>query len=191
MINIIYGLRDPRNDLYCYIGKSSVGNKRALSHLTKSHSSKVNEWIKELNNNWLYPLIDIIEEVDSLDDLMEREKYWIRYYYNLNPNLLNICLIPKNINNIRTKEDDEKFDYLCRIIIDIPNILKKERLARKMTQDKVAKLIGINRSTIVTIENNGCSHLRSIIQYITALKKNDIKTNILTEKSISKQKRLK
>jgi hypothetical protein len=43
MKNIIYGLKDPRNDVYCYIGKSTVGEKRALSHLTKSHSKKVQE----------------------------------------------------------------------------------------------------------------------------------------------------
>ena len=60
MKNIIYGLRDPRNDVYQYIGKSTVGSKRALQHLIKSHSEKVNEWVANLNENWLYPLVDII-----------------------------------------------------------------------------------------------------------------------------------
>lgn len=46
--NIIYGLRDPRNDVYQYIGKSTIGESRPLQHLTKSHSSNVNNWVKEL-----------------------------------------------------------------------------------------------------------------------------------------------
>ena len=50
MENIIYGLRDPRNDVYQYIGKSTVGSKRALEHLTLSHSDKVNEWVKNANS---------------------------------------------------------------------------------------------------------------------------------------------
>ena len=52
MINIIYGLRDPRNDVYQYIGKSSVGAKRAIQHLTKSHSESVNCWVDMLANDW-------------------------------------------------------------------------------------------------------------------------------------------
>ena len=46
--NIIYGLRDPRNDVYQYIGKSTVGVKRPISHLTKSHSPKVKEWEEKM-----------------------------------------------------------------------------------------------------------------------------------------------
>ena len=61
MINIVYGLRDPRNDVYQYIGKSTVGEKRPLQHLTKSHSDTVNEWVKLLEDQWLYPQIDVIE----------------------------------------------------------------------------------------------------------------------------------
>ena len=46
--NIIYGLRDPRNDVYQYIGKSTVGKNRPLQHLCKSHSDFVNKWVEEL-----------------------------------------------------------------------------------------------------------------------------------------------
>ena len=78
-MNIIYGLKDPRNDVYQYIGKSTVGNKRALQHLKKSHSSKVNEWVALLESKWLYPIVDILEEVEDVDELNEREKHWINY----------------------------------------------------------------------------------------------------------------
>ena len=36
--NLIYGLRDPRNDVYKYIGKTTIGVKRPLKHLIKSHN---------------------------------------------------------------------------------------------------------------------------------------------------------
>jgi hypothetical protein len=82
--NIVYGLRDPRNDVYYYIGKSSVGMS-PMTHLVESHSEKVNAWVTELKEKGYFPLIDIIEEVEDLDDLSEREKYWIAYYYEINP----------------------------------------------------------------------------------------------------------
>ena len=63
MNNIVYGLKDPRNDVYMYIGKSTVGDSRALQHLTKSHSEKINEWVKELEDKWLYPIVEIISEM--------------------------------------------------------------------------------------------------------------------------------
>jgi len=65
MLNIIYGLRDPRNDVYNYIGKSTVGNSRPLEHLKRSHSKEVREWGIYLESKGLTMIIDIIEEVDK------------------------------------------------------------------------------------------------------------------------------
>jgi hypothetical protein len=119
MVNIIYGLRDPRNDVYQYIGKSSVGSKRAIQHLTKSHSDSVNSWVGMLANDWLYPIVDIIEEVEEIENLIEREKFWINYYHNINPNLLNIKSIEKPLKNVRTEEDEADFNvYASELICD-------------------------------------------------------------------------
>ena len=52
MKNIIYGLADTRNDLVYYVGKTTTNIKRPLSHLTKSHSEDVNNWIKSVRDNW-------------------------------------------------------------------------------------------------------------------------------------------
>lgn len=182
MINIIYGLRDPRNDVYQYIGKSTVGNKRALQHLTKSHSDKVNKWVSLLEEDWLYPLVDIIEEVENLDDLSEREKYWIDYYYNINPDLLNIQSKPKEINNFLSEEDEEEFNYLLRIISKLPIMLKKQRIIRKLSQKKMAELIGVNRWSISQLENGNNVNFKTIYNYILALKGNDIKTKLISER---------
>jgi DNA-binding XRE family transcriptional regulator len=174
MINIIYGLRDPRNDVYQYIGKSTVGNERAIQHLKKSHSEKVNEWIKTLEKNWQYPIIDMIEKVDDIENLIEREKYWIEYYYNINPNLLNIQSIPSTLQNLRTEEDEINFNFLCNIIQDIPKILKKERLCRNLTQEELAKKMGAHRNTIIYCENDRNVNLKTIQDYIRTLKGVDI-----------------
>ena len=188
MINIIYGLKDPRNDVYQYIGKSSVGSKRALTHLTKSHSEIVNEWISSLNENWLYPIVEIIEEVDDINQLSEREEYWIEYYYSINPMLLNKKLISKNLNNIRSEEEENDFNCLVRLCYNIHTILKNERLYRNITQEEMSKKLGINRSTLSLLESGHNVGFDIIQKYIITLKGIDILTkekNQRTKKRVS------
>ena len=174
MINIIYGLRDPRNDVYQYIGKSTVGTKRALQHLTQSHSERVNEWVKKLGEDWLYPSVDVIEEVENLEDLTEREKYWIGYYHDINPDLLNILSINYPLQNIRSEEDENNFNFLSLVIQDIPKILKKERLFRNLTQDELSKEMKVARSTISLCERGENVTLKIVQDYIRTLKGIDI-----------------
>lgn len=186
-MNIIYGLRDPRNDVYQYIGKSTVGNRRALQHLTKSHSDKVNEWVGFLESNWLYPLVDIIEEVEDINDLSKREEYWINYYYDINPELLNVMLIDKSINYIRTDEDEKEFDFLLSILSKLPSILKKERLYRKLSQDELAKVMNASRSTVSLCENSKDVKFSTIQKYLLTLKGLDILTKS-SGKAVSKNR---
>jgi len=172
MKNIVYGLKDPRNDVYQYIGKSTVGDSRALQHLTKSHSPKVNEWIEELNSIWLCPIVEIIEEVEDVNDLAEKEKYYINYYLSINPNLLNIMLVDSNINKIRTNDDASDFENLVDLMPKISSILKNERLYRGLTQYKVAELIGCSVRTISSLEHNADVNINTIKKYFLVL--NDI-----------------
>lgn len=174
MINIIYGLRDPRNDVYQYIGKSTVGVSRPLQHLIHSHSDKVNEWVAKLGENWLYPIIDIIEEVEELDDLSEREKYWINHYYEINPNLLNIQNVITPLQNKMTEEDEAAFYYISSIISDLPSLLKKGRMCRGLTQGELSKEMGVSRSTVSLCERGGNVQLKVIQQYLRTLKGIDI-----------------
>ena len=183
MINIIYGLRDPRNDTYQYIGKSTVVTKRALSHLTKSHSIRVNEWVATLEQDWLYPIIDIIEEVSDINELPEREKYWIEYYSEINPNLFNIQLKEPSLPNKITQEDEDKFHYLSSVIRDLHLILRKERLCRGITQEEFSKEMGIARSTLSLLERGENVYLKYVIIYIQTLKKTDIISKMCPERA--------
>lgn len=179
--NIIYGLRDPRNDVYQYIGKSTVGESRPLQHLTKSHSSNVNNWVKELADNWLYPKVDIIEEVDDINDLPTREKYWVDYYYAINPELLNIQLLPQVVQT-RSDEDNENFNNMVTAVFNIGALLKKERVYRKLTQQDLANKMGVSRTTVNMLENNGNVTISVIQKAVLILKEIDIKTKLLSER---------
>jgi DNA-binding XRE family transcriptional regulator len=187
MINIIYGLRDPRNDVYQYIGKSTVGSKRALKHLTESHSPKVNEWIEKLSENWLYPIVDIIEEVENLDDLAEREEFWINHYHYINPDLLNIMLVEKPLNKTRTTEDEAEFNFLVSICYRMHEILKKERLFRNITQEEMANEMGVSRSAISECENGANVSMRIINKYIITLKGIDIVRKTYNQRTSKKK----
>lgn len=180
MKNIIYGLKDPRNDVYYYIGKSSVGNKRALQHLLKSHSEKVNNWVNEIRNNGLNPIVDLIEEVERMNNLIDREKYWVNYYSKNNPEILNTYLIEnehknkKRINEekpVRTETDKEKFETLLGIVDQIHIIIKNERIFSDMNQGTLAKKAGIARNTIVNLETGhenqiGLGNIKKILKVL-------------------------
>lgn len=186
--NLIYGLRDPRNDVYYYIGKSTVGEDRPLSHLTKSHNDAVNIWIDELKQLGLVPYVDIIEKDIMLEQLIDREKYWIDYHYSINPDLFNILSLSISVNKMRTDEDDDKFNSLIRIILDLGNILKNERVSRNLTQEELAEKAELSRSTVSLCENGNNVTLDAIKRYIAVLKGIDILDKNLSQKRVSKRK---
>lgn len=154
----------------------------------------VNQWVLELRNKWLYPLIDIIEEVDDLDDLPEREKYWINYYYDINPSLLNIRLVvhADEKNHLYVGSDRENFDLLDSVIGNVASILKRGRLCRGITQEEMAQKIGIVRSTLSLLERGENVSLFIVQQYTRELKGIDILTNAYGARSRkSKRKTIK
>ena len=177
MINIIYGLRDPRNDVYQYIGKSTVGTERALSHLAKSHSPRINEWVVALAEKGLCPIVDIIEEVDKIELLIEKEKYWINYYHNINPELLNVLSIDHPLQNIRDDEDDKSFTFLVKIMPNISAILRKERLYRNLTQRDMALRANLSYGSLHSFELGKSIGLGMVIKYINALSETAIISN--------------
>jgi DNA-binding XRE family transcriptional regulator len=184
--NLIYGLKDPRNDVYYYIGKTTIGKERPLNHLIRSHNKNISDWVNKLECLGLVPIIDIIEKDLSLDFLAEREKFWIEYYYQLNKDLFNVQLLSKNINKIRTQEDDDKFNYLVNLIFDIGNTLRNERICRRITQHELAKKANLSRSTISLCESGGNITVDAIKKYLAALKELNILTKNLDSIRVGK-----
>ena len=186
--NIIYGLRDPRNDVYYYIGKTTVGVDRPLSHLTESHSVNVNEWVENIRSNGIQPKIDIIEEVTDINELTIREKYWIDYYYHINNELLNIQCLPKEIGEMRSDVTDSEFDKLTDIIDKVPTILRRERLMRGISQTELSEMTGMSRSTISLVEKGVNVTYNSMVLYknaITSIERvSDIHTQRVRKKKL-------
>lgn len=87
----IYKLINPIDNVIRYIGiTSKTLQKRLKSHINdkKSNIHKIN-WINKLKSNDLFPIIELIEEVDDIKIANVRERYWINYYRNIGCNLLN------------------------------------------------------------------------------------------------------
>jgi DNA-binding XRE family transcriptional regulator len=170
-----------------YVGKSSVGESRPLSHLFNSHSDKVNDWVKSLEEKWLYPKISIIEEVEKLDDLPDREIYWIQHYSSLNPDLLNYSHNPKNLDlTLLNEEDLKEFEIVSRNIGNIHVLFKKHRIARKITQDEISELMDCSRSTISLFERGENVNFDIVKKYNLALRVSDMKSKMVNKQRVKK-----
>ena len=183
MTNIIYALVDPRNELIYYVGKSSVGERKPLTHLFQSHSDAVNEWIAEMGEHWFYPEIVVIEKVEDLNDLPDRERYWIDHYSQMNPEILNVNSVNKDHINydIISKEEMETFQIISSSIGNIENILKKQRVARNLSQEDIAHHMGISRSTVSLFERGENVNIDILKKYNLSLRVFDIKSKIVNK----------
>jgi hypothetical protein len=78
----IYALVDPRNNQVRYIGWTSKELEKRLSqHISEVNrfNTHKNNWIKNLFEYDLVPIIQIIEDT-IYERRTERESYWIKYY---------------------------------------------------------------------------------------------------------------
>jgi hypothetical protein len=89
----IYKLIDPRDNSIRYIGQTTKDLKtRYRGHMNDSISQNKNYrkciWIRKLVKLGILPIIELIEEVE-LQNLDEREEYWIKFYKDMGINLTN------------------------------------------------------------------------------------------------------
>lgn len=168
--NIVYGLMDSRNDLVYYVGKSTVGDSRAIQHLVgRSHSKEVNEWVREMNNNWIEIKAVVLEEVEDVNDLSATEAKWIDICKKTNDGLLNKIIPTYLISNVYTEIDDKVFRDLSRVLSIYPEIIRKRRITLNMTQEELAEKSNIHRSTVRDVENGKNASVRSIYNVVLAL----------------------
>ena len=87
----IYLLKDPVTQEIRYVGQTyKILKYRLNEHLQDSKRKKFRNvnWIKSLLKKDLKPIIELIEEC-SLDNVDEREIYWISYFRSINSKLNN------------------------------------------------------------------------------------------------------
>lgn len=88
--HIIYGLFDPITKNLHYIGYTSNKEKRYNDHLYKKSGSKEKRiWIAHLIKQGLHPIMEVIEEHLSPEDLPEAEIFWYEYLKMLGAELYN------------------------------------------------------------------------------------------------------
>jgi hypothetical protein len=75
-LSYIYGLKDPRDGLVYYVGKSNDPDTRLIQHLEKRSNPHKIAWIESLEAEGLTPELVILETVDRAN-WKESERYWI------------------------------------------------------------------------------------------------------------------
>jgi DNA-binding XRE family transcriptional regulator len=160
-----------------YVGKTTQGMLRPMSHLNESHSEKIREWVgnlKELNHS---PVINILEYVEQKEDLDIKERQWIQHYLTTGSILLNTHLVtPKMIkNNIDDLLNNDKGNSISRI----SKFVKMKRKSFKLTQAEFADKLGIALTVIRKIEQGKTNvSLESLLQI---LKMFDCSISVISE----------
>lgn len=154
--SLIYSLSCPVTNEVHYIGKTTCGLIRPMQHLSNSHSEKIKQWVSDLKDLNYQPIIKIVEYVFPVEDLDNRERYWIQYYLNNGSLLLNEMLItPLTINpnldkildgteNLKDGQDIE--------ILKIGRFIKERRKLAKLDQKDFADKIGVALTVVRKIE---------------------------------------
>lgn len=89
----VYALVDPRDNEVRYIGKSVNSKKRLYMHIfcaRRGTHTYALRWLKGLLNRSLQPILRILEENISTDQIDEREKWWIAEGFNRGWRLTNM-----------------------------------------------------------------------------------------------------
>lgn len=137
---IIYSLKCPFTNEVHYIGKSEQGMLRPLSHISNSHSDKINEWVGELKQLGHVPNVEICEYVPLEENIIEREKYWINKYLKKGNVLLNIqsthplSILPDFEDRLNDGDDFRS---------QLASFLKSKRKLVGLTQYEFAQKSGI------------------------------------------------
>lgn len=162
---LIYSLCCPFTNEVHYIGKSTQGMIRPLSHLSNSHSEKVKEWVNNLKEIGHAPIVKILEYVSLEEDIDGRERHWIQREINKGAILLNSCLITPLL--IESKLDELLGDGEGMESFKIGSFIKERRKRLKMTQEEFASRAGVALTVIRKIEQGKTNlNIDSLLQVL-------------------------
>lgn len=154
--NIIYCLKCPFTDSIHYIGKSTHGLLRPMQHLTKSHSAKVREWVEDIGVLGYSPKVEVLESnIVDLQELGEKEKYWIAKSISKGDRLLNISsvtyskIINSNIAKIGSVNTDTPFTVMKEVAL----LSRRIRKQHKLNQVEFAQKMGCGIRWIKKVES--------------------------------------
>ena len=147
MKNIIYVLSCPITKKPVYVGKSTQGVERPFQHIAeKSHSDKVNRWVKYLKEKGREPQVYIVEHDVPEKHLDAKETFWINYNLTKGNLLLNQKGIdPALLFNHYTEDIDDPLS-------DIRSFIINKRKLLKLTQVELSQKAGVGLKVIREIE---------------------------------------
>lgn len=90
----VYALEDPITGVVCYVGSAIDIDNRYKTHLKKSHSQKIRNWVEELSAAHLIPRFRLLRVV-HLSCRMKTEKEFIQKFSR------NRCLLNTTYNITR------------------------------------------------------------------------------------------
>jgi hypothetical protein len=152
--NLIYGLRDPRNDVYRYIGKTTVGKRRPLSHLVQSHNALVNEWVAELKRVNLQPFVDIIENDIPLEELAAREKHHIACYQAIYGQLFNGGSSVHECISSPSIFDNTEIENTIKTLSNLNELYKIIKISTGFGDDMIASMLNVGRKTVFRVKKS-------------------------------------
>jgi predicted GIY-YIG superfamily endonuclease len=107
----IYVLKDPETNEIRYVGQTDNLKRRFNKHISNTINENSEEyntyksrWIRKLLEKNIQPIIEIIEEVETLDISNKREKFWIKKLTNEGINLTNSYVSDVTIFSVETKD---------------------------------------------------------------------------------------
>jgi len=150
--NLIYCLKCPFTDDIHYIGKSTSGLFRPASHLSKSHSREINEWVEDLSLLGYVPVICVLEDNIIIEELDNREKYWIQKFSKEGSLLLNKTLTYKEIIEIKKNKNLNDDTTKSLFMKEVSALLKSRRKLLHLTQPELCSKLGIGLKWLRKIE---------------------------------------
>ena len=152
--HLIYALYCPFTNKPVYVGQTKKGMDRPFMHIRlKSHSIKVNEWVKSIKDEGREPIVVILEHDFEYNLINPKEKFWIDYFVSKGFILLNAVYVTAlSLINLN-------FDYLDidDPLYDIRVYIKTIRKLLKLTQDELSKKSGVGLRFLRELEQ-GTKH---------------------------------
>jgi hypothetical protein len=145
---LIYALKCPFTNEIHYIGKSTNGMIRPSSHLTKSHSEKIQKWVEELKIFGHAPVIEVLYYVSEQENIDDIEDTLIKKHIKKGCVLLNSYLI----HPLTISPNLEQSDYNGMKLIG--EFIKNKRKTTGLTQVEFADRAGVGLRFLREIEQN-------------------------------------
>lgn len=146
----IYVLKDPNNNEIRYVGQTNNIQKRYNDHISSSlneNNTKYNthksNWVRKIINNGNKPIIEIIDECETLNESNKLERYYIEKYYEEGCKLTNSYINDVTEFSVETRKkmsDAKKGKSLEDIHgVDKANELKEKFIKRTIEYNKKPK----------------------------------------------------